>query len=73
MTPKQEQQLNIEQMTADDTLRSTSTHHDFLICKCGEQKDLTVWVNTKVRAVKIEEACTFCGYYKLDPWEIVNG
>lgn len=50
----------------------TSTHTDHPICKCGEQMTRFVRVNTIVRAVEIEDDCEFCGYHKLDPWEIVE-
>ena len=62
----------VEQMMAEDTLPSTSTITDHPICRCGDQMTRFVGINTKVRAVRIEDHCEFCGYYKLQRWEIVE-
>jgi hypothetical protein len=62
----------VQHLMDTDTLPFTSTITEHPICQCGEQMDRFVNINTKVRAVKIKDHCSFCGYYKLQPWEIVR-
>jgi hypothetical protein len=62
----------VNKLMAEDLLPSTSTITEHPICECGQQMTRFVNINTRVRAVKIKTHCDFCGFYKYEPWEIVE-
>lgn len=52
--------------------QATSTFTEHPICNCGQQMTRFVRINTLLRAVEIKDSCDTCGYYKLDPWSVVD-
>jgi hypothetical protein len=57
-----------------DAISPTSTHGNpdgLITCEfCGKQVLRTVWVNTRLRAVQVSDACSVCDYGKFEPWQI---